>query len=38
MLTVRKKFFGEFRVTREGGMNCPVSPYYEEGGGRPDFS
>jgi len=23
----------EFRVTREGGMNCLVSPYYEEGGG-----
>ncbi len=23
----------EFRVTREGSMNCLVSPYYEEGGG-----
>lgn len=23
----------EFRVTREGNMNCLVSPYYEEGGG-----
>jgi hypothetical protein len=29
-----KKFIiREFRVTREGGMNCLVSPYYEEGGG-----
>ena len=29
-----KKFrTSEFRVTREGGMNCLVSPYYEEGGG-----
>ena len=29
-----KKFkVGEFRVTREGGHNCLVSPYYEEGGG-----
>jgi len=23
----------EFRVTREGKMNCLVSPYYEESGG-----
>jgi hypothetical protein len=23
----------EFRVTREGKMNCLVSPYYEDGGG-----
>jgi hypothetical protein len=23
----------EFRVTHEAGMNCLVSPYYEEGGG-----
>jgi hypothetical protein len=23
----------EFRVTREDGFNCLVSPYYEEGGG-----
>jgi hypothetical protein len=30
----RKKFsLREFRVTREGGMNCLVNPYYEEGGG-----
>jgi hypothetical protein len=29
-----KKFkIREFRVTREGLMNCLVSPYYEEGGG-----
>lgn len=29
-----KKFrIREFRVTREGRMNCLVSPYYEEGGG-----
>jgi hypothetical protein len=29
-----KKFrIREFRVTREGGMNCLVSPYYEDGGG-----
>jgi hypothetical protein len=29
-----KKFrIREFRVTREGKMNCLVSPYYEEGGG-----
>ena len=29
-----KKFrVHEFRVTYEGGMNCLVSPYYEEGGG-----
>ncbi len=29
-----KKFkIRDFRVTREGGMNCLVSPYYEEGGG-----
>ena len=29
-----KKFkVREFRVTREGNMNCLVSPYYEEGGG-----
>ncbi len=29
-----KKFrIREFRVTREGSMNCLVSPYYEEGGG-----
>ena len=39
-----KKFkIREFRVTREGCMNCLVSPYYEEGGGTvidwvpPDF-
>ena len=29
-----KKFkVREFRVTFESGMNCLVSPYYEEGGG-----
>jgi hypothetical protein len=29
-----KKFrVRDFRVTREGNMNCLVSPYYEEGGG-----
>ncbi len=29
-----KKFkVREFRVTREYGHNCLVSPYYEEGGG-----
>ncbi len=29
-----KKFrVREFRVTREHGHNCLVSPYYEEGGG-----
>ncbi len=36
----------EFRVTREGGYNCLVSPFYEEGGGtvidwiplEPEFS
>jgi hypothetical protein len=29
-----KKFkIRDFRVTREGNMNCLVSPYYEEGGG-----
>jgi hypothetical protein len=29
-----KKFkIREFHVTREGGMNCLVSPYYEDGGG-----
>jgi hypothetical protein len=29
----RKFKIREFRVTREGSMNCLVSPYYEEGGG-----
>lgn len=30
-----KKFrIREFRVTREGRMNCLVSPYYEEGEAR----
>jgi hypothetical protein len=29
----RKFRIREFRVTREGSMNCLVSPYYEEGGG-----
>ena len=29
----RKFKIRDFRVTREGGMNCLVSPYYEEGGG-----
>jgi len=29
-----KKFkIREFRVTREGRMNCLVSPYYDDGGG-----